>query len=353
MRRGKEILVLAFCAFAISSCTKRSESAPAPGSFEVMFTDPYGEEDLLERALELISGAERCVYVAAYGFDLQDLADALIDAHNRGVVVRIVCEGDRFFSADPDDPYARMYAAGIPIVPDDEPDALTHDKFIVVDSAVVWTGSANFTQNGFFLNNNNVVVISSPEVARAFADQFTQMFYGAFHTEKSPNGVERFPVYDGSVEIWFGPEDLPEQMLQERVDEAREEICFCIYSFTLDGLSSALVAAAERGVVVRGIFDEGNAHDAASEFSRLLSAGIDVRLDQCPYAFHHKFMVIDPDGEDPIVITGSGNFSWSGTHSNDENFVVIHSPSVAQMYREEFERWWESAAVLDLSNPPN
>jgi phosphatidylserine/phosphatidylglycerophosphate/cardiolipin synthase-like enzyme len=51
---------------------------------------------------------------------------------------------------------------------------------------------------------------------------------------------------------------------------------------------------------------------------------------------HHKVIIID----DQIVITGSYNFSKSAKTRNDENTLVIHSPEIAGLYREEFERVW-------------
>jgi phosphatidylserine/phosphatidylglycerophosphate/cardiolipin synthase-like enzyme len=48
---------------------------------------------------------------------------------------------------------------------------------------------------------------------------------------------------------------------------------------------------------------------------------------------HSKVIVIDPFGDDPIVITGSHNFSKSASEGNDENFIVIRGhPAVAMHY---------------------
>ena len=38
---------------------------------------------------------------------------------------------------------------------------------------------------------------------------------------------------------------------------------------------------------------------------------------------HTKYMLVDPLGDDPIVITGSANFSEASTVRNDENMLVI------------------------------
>jgi phosphatidylserine/phosphatidylglycerophosphate/cardiolipin synthase-like enzyme len=54
---------------------------------------------------------------------------------------------------------------------------------------------------------------------------------------------------------------------------------------------------------------------------------------------HTKFMLIDPLSSDPIVITGSANFSDPSTRENDENMLVIRGDTrVADLYLGEFMR---------------
>jgi phosphatidylserine/phosphatidylglycerophosphate/cardiolipin synthase-like enzyme len=54
---------------------------------------------------------------------------------------------------------------------------------------------------------------------------------------------------------------------------------------------------------------------------------------------HDKFMLVDPLGDDPIVVTGTANFSGPSQYANDENMVVIRSNKrVADIYFGEFMR---------------
>ncbi len=67
-----------------------------------------------------------------------------------------------------------------------------------------------------------------------------------------------------------------------------------------------------------------------------------MRQDGNPDILHHKVMIID----DAIVVTGSFNFSNSAATKNDENLLIIHSPSIANAYLSEFaQRWRESVAM--------
>ena len=69
----------------------------------------------------------------------------------------------------------RILDAGIPIV-DDQHEGLMHNKFVVVDRSVVWTGSMNFTVGGAYKDNNNLVRIQSGKVAEDYTVEFEEMF---------------------------------------------------------------------------------------------------------------------------------------------------------------------------------
>ena len=129
----------------------------------------------------------------------------------------------------------------------------------------------------------------------------------------------------------------------ELVRGAEESVLFMAYSFTDDDLAQAMLERAEAGVLVRGVFDEGQAKsNLGGEYERLLENGVDVRLDGNRRGMHHKVILID----DRIVVTGSYNFSNNAKTRNDENTLIVHSAEVAALYREEFERVWGEAKVF-------
>jgi phosphatidylserine/phosphatidylglycerophosphate/cardiolipin synthase-like enzyme len=54
---------------------------------------------------------------------------------------------------------------------------------------------------------------------------------------------------------------------------------------------------------------------------------------------HDKFMLVDPLGDEPLVVTGSANFSQPSQRRNDENMLVIRGDKrVADIYFGEFMR---------------
>jgi phosphatidylserine/phosphatidylglycerophosphate/cardiolipin synthase-like enzyme len=95
-------------------------------------------------------------------------------------------------------------------------------------------------------------------------------------------------------------------------------------------------------VRVAGVLDESQARsNIGGEYLNFLENGVDVRLDGNPAGMHHKVIIIDCR----TVITGSYNFSSNARTRNDENTLILHSPEIAALYEQEFERVWTQAEL--------
>ena len=63
---------------------------------------------------------------------------------------------------------------------------------------------------------------------------------------------------------------------------------------------------------------------------------------------HTKYMLVDPLGANPLVVSGSANFSEASTTDNDENMLIIRGNSrVADIYLGEFMRMYRHFAFRD------
>jgi phosphatidylserine/phosphatidylglycerophosphate/cardiolipin synthase-like enzyme len=63
---------------------------------------------------------------------------------------------------------------------------------------------------------------------------------------------------------------------------------------------------------------------------------------------HLKFMLVDPLSQEPIVVTGSANFSEASTRTNDENMMVIKGNTrVADIYLGEYVRLYSHYAFRE------
>jgi phosphatidylserine/phosphatidylglycerophosphate/cardiolipin synthase-like enzyme len=123
------------------------------------------------------------------------------------------------------------------------------------------------------------------------------------------------------------------------INRAKQTIDIAIYNFNVEGISniaSALNAADNRGVVVRVVTDGGTNNSAIPELNsdigrlaRPVTTGI----------MHNKFMVIDgnsSDPNDPIVWTGSCNWTDQNVNTDANNVLFIQDASLAKVYTLEF-----------------
>ncbi len=352
--RSQYILYLLLLTLVLTSCIPSTPDLPTPlpvtpgaepatGWLEIHFTDPAasraadyegGPDETLAAAIDQ---ARLSVDVAAYSLNLWSIRDALIHAHQRGVMVRMVMESDNMDS----DEVQQILDAGIPVI-GDQREGLMHDKFVVIDRSEVWTGSLNYTTNGAYEDNNNLIHIRSVQVAEDYTTEFNEMFaenlFGPDDRAATPNpGL----TIDGTpVDIYFSPDDGVAAQILALLQGAQESIYFMAFSFTANDLGDAIRQRAADGLTVAGVMDDGQvSSNQGTEYDPFLQAGLDVRLDGIDGLMHHKVIIIDRF----IVITGSYNFSASAEERNDENVVIIYNADVAAQYREEFQRVYEQA----------
>ncbi|HSB65677.1 MAG TPA: phospholipase D-like domain-containing protein [Anaerolineales bacterium] len=347
---AKIILYLLALIFVTTACTAGTGTLLNPTStavnsswYTVYFTNPTsptadsyrgGPDEALAAAIE---EARLSVDMAVYDLNLWSIRDALIGAHRHGIEVRVVTDSDNMDELE----IQELKEAGIEVL-GDRREGLMHDKFVVIDRSVVWTGSMNFTTGGGYLDNNNLIRIQSSQLADDYTVEFEQMFEDDhFGGEKTSNTPHPNVTINGSlVEAYFSPQDGTLDHILAVIHGAQENISFLAYSFTSDELAQALIERAQAGVAVQGVFDEDQYHsNEGTEFDRLKSAGVDVRLDGNPRLMHHKVILIDGQ----VVITGSYNFSNNAEHSNDENTLIIHNQDIASQYLAEFQQIFSEA----------
>lgn len=145
---------------AFHAIESRPHDAPSSGQIEVAFSPQAGATELVIKA---ISTAKKSVLVAAYSFTSKPIAQALIAAHKRGVQVLVVVDKsqktERYTSA------SFLANMGIPTRVDSQ-HKIMHDKFMVVDSEHVETGSFNYTSSAERWNAENTLVIwNNPQLA--------------------------------------------------------------------------------------------------------------------------------------------------------------------------------------------
>lgn len=320
------------------------EFPPAASSawYRVYFTKPIYPDRPANRPAGLdrplaafINTAQKSVDICIFQLDLPNVVQALIDAHTRGVQLRVVTDIDILNNSKENPPFKQLQEAGIKVVGGNS-NAIMHNKFVVVDGAAVWTGSWNFTANDTFRYNNNAILIQSEQLARNYTVTFEKMFIdGQFGPARKPGGVTtRLSINGVAVENYFTPEDDATARIVERLKQAKTSIDFMAFSFTDDTIGKTVRDRAKAGVRVRGVFETTGSETTASEYGILKKAKLQVYQDGNPYLMHHKVFIIDGQ----TVILGSFNFSRNANTSNDENLLIIDDAALAQAFMQEFER---------------
>jgi phosphatidylserine/phosphatidylglycerophosphate/cardiolipin synthase-like enzyme len=328
----------------------RSDNRAAADQVRVFFTTPTlrypdapnrrAASPVLHGLIDDIAHARTSVDVAAFDLDLPQLVDALIDARRRGVAVRAVIDSENLVDPAVAMLTGRLQDRRVPITFDRRAPFM-HNKFVVIDDAIVWTGSWNLTENCTFRNNNNAVRIKSRQIAAAYRREFEQMHAGAFGTAKRSDVLRSATrINDGSIEIYFSPQDKALPFILEQIEQTHSTLVFMAFSFTSAPIADALINAAARGVHVEGVIEKRNAGGTGSVFALLRNRGIDVREDGNCYIMHHKVMIID----NHTVITGSYNFTNNAENTNDENLAIIRSAAIARLFLEEYARIKRQAA---------
>jgi len=122
--------------------------------------------------IEWISRANRSIHILIYSFTLDSISDAIIDAYERGVDVKIVLEQEQITQYSE---YWKLKETGVPVRNDTNPYSM-HNKVMIVDKEIVITGSYNWSSSAENRNNENMIVIRSREIAEMYEREFERIW---------------------------------------------------------------------------------------------------------------------------------------------------------------------------------
>ncbi len=354
------LLAIAGTLSLVSQCDLLLLQTEEDAEWFVFFNKTAGEieSDRLDLKLaEQILSAEETVDLCFYEIDSDTIIDAILAAHNNGAQVRLITDDEYLPEVQ------ELTNAGVPVLSDSAGGIYTykdmHNKFAVFDGEWVWTGSYNATENGTFGNANNAILLRSIDVATAYTAEFQEMWGSTtttpnleasrFHTGKEDNHLHVFELDGYPLELYMSPSDMTKEAIMAAIATADYSISFCIFSFTDDEISAAMEArlADIPGLTIQGVFDETQGGSQYSEIHKMSEWGnqVEVRVDAVTDStgaekfLHHKYLLIDAgyDNSDPLVVTGSCNWSTNGFSYNDENTIISYHPDIVDIFSSEFE----------------
>ena len=340
--------------------------------------------------------------VAAYEFTEPQVLQSLRDAHLRGADVQIIYHARERVSEKTSVKtgkttitqtgrnriaVASARIKGLCHERQAKPQDISHNKFIVLlkgnEPRAVLTGSTNFTQGGIFGHSNVVHIVEQAAVARAYLDYWEELRKDPHKSVLGPILAAACPLAEvdelpprGTTTV-FSPRDSTAALdFYGRLAKEASGALFMSFAFGMhetfqsayrNGLAPLRYALMEKMVVPRRDKDKTKAEVQkiinlrkmpenrfavggfleTNSFDRWLVERLTGLNTHVKY-IHTKYMLIDPLGDDPIVVSGSANFSEPSCNKNDENMLIIRgNERVAHIYLGEFMRLYNHFAYRE------
>jgi phosphatidylserine/phosphatidylglycerophosphate/cardiolipin synthase-like enzyme len=326
---------------------------------------------LKESLIDFINQAQGgdSLHTAIYEFEDDDVAAAFKAAKERNADVHIVYHAKNQSRREKNEETLHKFEFDNPInsTPRENIINISHNKFVVLLKdgipTAVWTGTSNFTFNGFYLQTNMGLEIKHPTTANAY-----NQYFEILKTDPKVSGVNNKTKKDILSLI-----QKTDTLLQ---NEAWKVNFSPISKTHLLQKSCELIATAQSAVFISAPFamDLSMVDAMAANTSNIIEYGLvnttakkkienlnfsntrffnPTRLETFQgkawdakafgsHKIHSKTIVIDPWSDNPKLIVGTGNFSDEACTNNDENFLVIEGDKrLAAIISTEFIRMWE------------
>jgi phosphatidylserine/phosphatidylglycerophosphate/cardiolipin synthase-like enzyme len=246
---------------------------------------------------------------------------------------------------------------------------ISHNKFMVRtdingNAQAVWTGSTNFTDSGIYGQANVGHIVANAKLAQTYFNWHQEIWKASDSSVTSSRKIAMqltiVPAGQlNSTTLVLSPRANIEAVKEcaRRVTEAKRMVCFTAPFALHDELENALVKAPAQvfGLLNKDSVVGKELHNAPN--TQLAAAGaIDEKsvlevwqgklhaesMKHSGVYIHTKIIMVDPLSENPIIVTGSANFSNNSSKNNDENQLFISDEKeVADVYLGEFMRMFD------------
>jgi phosphatidylserine/phosphatidylglycerophosphate/cardiolipin synthase-like enzyme len=325
---------------------------------------------------DFVAAATTSLHVAIYDFRLSEaLAPPVVQALRQraaaGVEVHIAYDAGKpghpaLAGADPAPPgtaefLRRHLGSAVALKPitggDPHQPKLMHHKYMIRDGrtpgAALWTGSTNFTDDSFTLQENNVLRIDSPALCAYYETDFSELWLRGDISTTGAHDTGSVQVGGTTVDVAFSPGEgrAIDLEVANRIRAARRRLRIASMLLTSGGILGALADVLHAGRVsdIGGIYDRTQMESVfeqwrgtPADWKRPLFEQVASKLackcstpytPAAPHDFMHNKVVVVDD----TVITGSYNLSHSATE-NAENVLFVTDKDLADCYSATIER---------------
>jgi hypothetical protein len=238
--------------------------------------------------------------------------------------------------------------------------ALSHAKVFIQKRGTVaikvLTGSTNFTTNGMYINANHVLLFNNASVAGLYEQVFEASFgAGAMSAFKDQKLAKQDFSFGGSdlpvLTIRFSPhpKEVADQFfssISHRISNAASDVLFAIMD---DDSKSSILDAVRSQVESDNVFTYGITDNTSRTLLykpdrirgiKVAGKGTETALPppfnkvaEIPgHNIHHKFIVVDFKGTEPVVYCGSSNLAYGPEQNNGDNLLEIHDPDIVTAF---------------------
>ena len=360
----------------------KKPSEAGPGAYEWL------SRGLLEALVEFLGQAKKgwSVRGAVYEFQWPEALAAVRAAHERKADVKILFDNIESDTGPWDNNQQAIEAANIKKLCKGRANGkLMHNKFFVLSRNgvphSVWTGSTNLSENGIFGHSNMGHVVVDRDVAKAFLDYWDRLNddpeVGADYRDANMEATPAPPdPWKATTTVVFSPRGTQLDSLEwyAKVAADAKDGLFMTFAFGMHKYFKKVYMADDDILKMALLETEVNSPKTAEQdkkdiqelrnrpnvvvaignrivtnaFDRWLSELAQIKNNVHVHWIHTKYMLVDPLGENPIVISGSANFSKASTDTNDENMLVIRGDKrIADIYFGEYIRLYTHYAFRE------
>ncbi|QQE80338.1 phosphatidylserine/phosphatidylglycerophosphate/cardiolipin synthase family protein [Alicyclobacillus sp. SO9] len=299
--------------FSLVGCTSvqkvhKVQAVPAPAYSRGMTLE--WEKDIKKQALTMIQGSQHYVYLDIYELSDADILQALINAHQRGVDVRVVVDATEQHSQKTAVPALKH--AGIPVESLHIHEGISHIKMLITDGAArgVLIGGMNFGQHSWS-NNDASVYISHPNPS----------YLAVFRWDWKRAGGQPAAAPSTQMPLLIDRQIGPHVV--QAIAHAEKSVELEGFDISDWNVISALKMDVKRGLRVEVLLDPNQSLNRRAS-DELRDAGVTVRFYR-PY--HYEWMhakIVDID-KGRIFIIGSANFSHQAYTYNHEGDLELYN----------------------------
>ena len=124
----------------------------------------------MAKLVKYVSGARKSIRFYVFTYTHPNLSGAMIERFKAGLAVEGVIES----RGASEGALVPLYCARVPVKTDGNKYTM-HHKVMIIDNAIVITGSFNFTRAADEVNDENVLVIHDPDIAELFLQEYQRV----------------------------------------------------------------------------------------------------------------------------------------------------------------------------------